>query len=120
LKSGFYATYYQSQLCQYRCLQKFFAICTPLLISKALPLGNYTYHEVEAPNGYIKEDTSYEFSIQNHEQIIEMTVYNQKDRIPVTGGMLSNDIMIILIITIISIFGYIIMNTLTNAKEENN
>lgn len=91
-----------------------------IAISKALPLGNYTYHEVEAPNGYIKEDTTYEFGIQDHEQVIEMTVYNQKDRIPVTGGMLSNDIMIILIITMVSIFGYIVMNTLANAKEENN
>ena len=85
-------------------------------MSNNLKVGTYYYREVEAPNGYIMDTKEYEFKITSRDQVINKTVYNEKEELPVTGGFISTDILIIIAVTIISIIGYSIYNVLRTKK----
>ncbi len=84
--------------------------------SKKLPYGTYYYKEVEAPEGYVLDNTEHEFKIEN-EKVIEAVVYNTKEELPKTGGLLSSDAEIVLVISIISVLGYILVCALRKKQE---
>ncbi|MDO4282847.1 MAG: SpaA isopeptide-forming pilin-related protein, partial [Clostridia bacterium] len=88
-----------------------------IAVSKNLVLGTYSYYEVSAPNGYIIDNNVYEFKLTEHHEIKSLKVYNMKEKLPVTGGVISTDMMIIIIVAFISIFGYSIMSILEYRKE---
>ena len=87
-----------------------------IAISKKLIYGSYYYKEVEAPEGYILDTTVYEFKIKQQRQE-SAVVYNKKIEIPVTGGILSMDAQIIILVSTISIFGYLVI-ILLRRKEQ--
>lgn len=84
--------------------------------SKKLPYGTYYFTEVEAPKGYIKDNNTYMFKVEN-EETIETVVYNVKQELPKTGGFLSDDMMIILAVAMVGIIGYASMRVLSVNKE---
>ena len=86
--------------------------------SSKLTYGTYYFKEVKAPNGYIKDDNTYEFNIKINNETIEAVVYNVKERLPQTGGFLSADLMIIMAVTIVSIAGYGVVRLLAVKKED--
>ncbi len=88
-----------------------------IAVSKNLPMGTYYYQEISAPNGYIMDKNVYDFTLETHEQIVNVTVYNEKEELPVTGGVISLDFMIIICVSIISILGYMMNGILSERKK---
>lgn len=88
-----------------------------IAVSSKLPYGTYYFKEIEAPEGYIMDTTEYEFSIVEDEDLIEAVVYNTKAELPVTGGFLSDNLVIVLAVSLMSIFGY---GIITLVKREEN
>ncbi|MDO4283657.1 MAG: SpaA isopeptide-forming pilin-related protein, partial [Clostridia bacterium] len=87
-----------------------------IAISKDLKVGTYFFREIEAPNGYIMDSNVYKFKITKSNQVIEKTIYNEKEELPRTGGFLSTDIIIIIAIAIVSIIAYSIYCLLSVKK----
>ncbi len=87
--------------------------------SKELIYGTYYFKEIEAPSGYIIDTTEYEFTIENDGDLVEPIVYNVKARLPKTGGLLSDNMIIVLIVSLVSVIGYGFMK-LISVKKENN
>ena len=85
--------------------------------TKNLELGTYTFYEVSAPNGYIVDDNAYQFKLTKHMGLKKFTVYNSKQKLPVTGGVVSTNTMIVFVVAIISIFGYSLMKVLEYRKQ---
>ena len=85
-------------------------------LSKKIPYGTYYFKEVEAPNGYIKDENTYMFKVEN-EDIIKTVIYNKEERLPQTGGLLSADMTIVLVVALVSISGYALMKVLSTKKE---
>ena len=85
-------------------------------LSKKLPFGTYYFKEIEAPDGYIKDENTYTFKVVN-EDIIETVVYNKEEELPKTGGLLSSDMTIVLIVALISLCGYGLMKALSRSEE---
>ena len=86
--------------------------------SKDLKVGTYFFREVSAPNGYIMDSNVYKFKITKNDQVIEKTIFNEKEKLPVTGGIVSTDMFIVFVVTIISIAGYALYNVLS-IKNDN-
>ncbi len=86
-------------------------------LSKKLTYGTYYFKEIEAPDGFIKDENTYTFKVEN-EDIIEAVIYNTEEKLPKTGGLLSSDMTIVLIVALVSICGYGFMRVLS-AKKEN-
>ena len=86
--------------------------------SSNLPYGTYYFKEIEAPDGYIMDGQEHEFSIVENNDLIEAVVYNHKAELPKTGGLLSDNMMIVLAVSAISIVGYIIARAISSKKEE--
>ena len=63
--------------------------------------GTYFFKEVKAPDKYIMDSTTYEFEINKSGQIIEKTVYNETKKLPITGGFINNNMIIIFIISLL-------------------
>lgn len=65
---------------------------------KELPLGYYYFKEKTAPEGYILDDSKHKFSLEEHEQVVELEITNEKEpeevtetvpfRLPTTGTYL--------------------------------
>ena len=85
-------------------------------ISKKLIYGTYYYKEIEAPEGYIIDNTEYKLDIKQERQEVAI-VYNKKAELPKTGGIFSSDVQIIITISIISIIGYAIINLLRKREQ---
>ncbi len=85
--------------------------------SQKLPYGTYYFKEVKAPNGYIRDDNTYQFNVRINNETIEAVVYNTKEELPKTGGLLSADLMIILAVAIVSISGYGVVRLLQAKKD---
>ncbi len=85
--------------------------------SKKLSYGTYYFEEIEAPKGYNRDSNIYMFKIEE-ENTIEHIVYNTKKEIPKTGGLLSDNMVIVLAVALVSISGYVVMKAMT-AKKEN-
>ena len=64
------------------------------------------------------DTTEHEFSIVDNDDLIEAIVYNQKDSLPKTGGMVSDNMIIVLAVALISILGYGCMRLLEAKKED--
>jgi TQXA domain-containing protein len=75
----------------------------------SLKKGTYQIQEVKAPDKYIMDTTIYEFDINKEGLIIEKTIYNEQKKLPVTGGFISTDTMIIMFITALSLLAYLIL-----------
>lgn len=88
-----------------------------IALSEKLPYGTYYFKEIEAPDGYIKDENTYQFKVEN-EDIIETVVYNTEEKLPVTGGLISSDMTIVLMVALVSVVGYGLMRALS-AKKEN-
>ena len=87
--------------------------------TEELLYGTYVFKEIEAPKGYILDSTEHEFTIDKNGDIVESVVYNEKTKLPKTGGLLSDNMMIIIIVSLASMVGYGFMK-LISAKKENN
>lgn len=77
-----------------------------LATSSKLPYGTYYFKEIDAPDGYIMDTNEYEFSIKAEGDLIEAIVYNEEEELPKTGGFLSDNMIIVLAVALMSIFGY--------------
>ena len=44
-------------------------------------------------------------------------VYNEKEKLPVTGGFISTDMLIIFIVTVISVLGYVTFKVVTKKSN---
>ncbi len=86
-------------------------------MSDSLPYGKYYFKEVDAPDGYIMDVDEHEFTIEKNGDLIEAVVYNAEERLPKTGGFLSDDMIIILAISIVSILGYSFIRLISEKKE---
>lgn len=60
-----------------------------MIVFAGLRIGKYYYQETKALNGYVLDDTKYEFEIVQDNQIIEADIYNTEIEIPKTGDMAS-------------------------------
>ncbi len=89
-----------------------------IAVSKDLVLGTYSFYEVSAPKGYIVNDGKYEFKLTKNNQVRAFKVYNEKEKLPVTGGIISTDMMIIILVALFSIIGYSMMTVLEYRKEK--
>ena len=85
--------------------------------SSNLLYGTYYFKEIEAPSKYVLDNTEYSFTISSNDEVVESVVYNTKQRIPQTGGLLSSNGQIILLVSMISVFGYVISKMLEKREE---
>lgn len=86
-----------------------------IAVSSKLPYGTYYFKELEAPEGYIMDTTEHKFTIIEDGDLLEAIVYNTKAELPVTGGFLSDNLVIVLAVSLISILGY---GMITLVKKE--
>ena len=87
--------------------------------SKDLVLGKYYYREVSAPDKYIVDSKEKSFTLGENGEIFEATVYNEAKTLPVTGGSLSLDMLIVLMVAGFSIVGFNTMKVVKEKKEHN-
>ena len=87
--------------------------------SKDLVLGKYYYREVSAPDKYIVDSKEKSFTLGENGEIFEATVYNEAKTLPVTGGSLSLDMLIVLIVAGLSVAGFTTMKVIKAKKEQN-
>ena len=85
-------------------------------VSKKLMYGTYYYQEIEAPDGYILDNAEYKFNIDQEKEQIAV-VYNKKQELPKTGGSISSDMQIILLVSAFSILGYALVNVLKKKEQ---
>ena len=88
-----------------------------IIVFDNLEKGKYYYQEIEAPTGYELNNKVYEFSIGKDGQVIERVVENSLIELPVTGGNISLDNMIIMTITIASVVIYGLKIVLEDKKK---
>ena len=86
--------------------------------SSKLPYGTYYFKEVETPEGYIMDGKEHKFDITENDELVQAVIYNKKAELPVTGGLLSSDITIVAIVSLVVLFGYGIMKLLSDKREE--
>ena len=86
--------------------------------SKSLVLGKFYYREISAPDKYIVENKLKSFKLENNGDIYEATVYNSSKSLPVTGGMLSLDMLIMLIVAGLSVSGFTTFKLITSKKVD--
>lgn len=85
--------------------------------TKALPTGEYLYQEVEVPDDYIIDSKTYDIKIKKNNQTVEKKVSNEHKKLPVTGGFLSTDALIVIIVTAGSVIAYIIYKIIKNKNN---
>jgi uncharacterized surface anchored protein len=83
-----------------------------------LKVGKYYYKEITAPDGYILNSTEYEFSITKEAQVVNKTLTNEAKKLPQTGGFLSTNMLIVIIVTVVSVTGYITITLIAKNKKE--
>ena len=88
-----------------------------IAMSEKLHYGTYYFKEIEAPEEYIMDSTEYEFKVSKADDLIEAIVYNTQRELPKTGGLLSDNMVIILAVSIISILGYSVVQLVADKKE---
>lgn len=88
--------------------------------TKALPTGEYYYQEVEVPDEYIIDTNTYEVKIKKNNQMVEEKVSNEHKKLPVTGGFLSTDVTIVLIVASTSVIAYVIYKIIKSRKDNPN
>lgn len=88
--------------------------------TKALPTGEYIYQEVEVPDDYIIDSKTYDVKIKKNNEMVEKKVSNEHKKLPVTGGFLSTDALIVVIVTAGSVITYILYKIIKNKKDNPN
>lgn len=84
-----------------------------------LIVGKYYYREISAPDKYIVDSKEKSFKLSDNGEIFEATVYNEAKALPVTGGSLSLDMLIVLMVAGFSIVGFTTMKVVKGKKEHN-
>ena len=84
-----------------------------------LIVGKYYYREISAPDKYIVDNKEKSFKLSDNGEIFEATVYNEAKTLPVTGGSLSLDMLIVLMVAGFSIVGFTTMKVVKEKKEHN-
>ena len=84
-----------------------------------LIVGKYYYREISAPDKYIVDNKEKSFKLSDNGEIFEATVYNEAKTLPVTGGSLSLDMLIVLIVAGLSVAGFTTMKVVKAKKEQN-
>ena len=84
-----------------------------------LIVGKYYYREISAPDKYIVDSKEKSFKLTDNGEIFEATVYNEAKTLPVTGGSLSLDMLIVLMVAGFSIVGFTTMKVVKVKKEHN-
>ena len=84
-----------------------------------LIVGKYYYREISAPDKYIVDSKEKSFKLTDNGEIFEATVYNEAKTLPVTGGSLSLDMLIVLMVAGFSIVGFTTMKVVKEKKEHN-
>ena len=84
-----------------------------------LIVGKYYYREISAPDKYIVDIKEKSFKLTDNGEIFEATVYNEAKTLPVTGGSLSLDMLIVLMVAGFSIVGFTTMKVVKGKKEHN-
>ena len=84
-----------------------------------LIVGKYYYREISAPDKYIVDSKEKSFKLSDNGEIFEATVYNESKTLPVTGGSLSLDMLIVLMVAGFSIVGFTTMKVVKGKKEHN-
>ena len=84
-----------------------------------LIVGKYYYREISAPDKYIVDNKEKSFKLSDNGEIFEATVYNEAKTLPVTGGSLSLDMLIVLMVAGFSIVGFTTMKVVKTKKEHN-
>lgn len=85
--------------------------------TKALPTGEYIYQEVEVPDEYIIDNKTYDVKIKKNNDMVEKKVSNEHKKLPVTGGFLSTDALIVIIVTAGSTIAYILYKIIKNKNN---
>ena len=85
-----------------------------------LKVGTYYYKELEAPKGYILDSNEYKFEITKESQLREITFKNEAKRLPQTGGFISTNVLIVIIVTVVSVVGYVSITIIAKNKKEQN
>ena len=85
--------------------------------TKALPTGEYIYQEVEVPDEYIIDNKTYDVKIKKNNETVEKNVSNEHKKLPVTGGFLSTDVLIVIIVTAGSAIAYILYKIIKNKNN---
>ena len=81
-----------------------------------LIVGKYYYREISAPDKYIVDSKEKSFKLSDNGEIFEATVYNEAKTLPVTGGSLSLDMLIVLMVAGFSIVGFTTMKVVKEKK----
>ena len=84
-----------------------------------LIVGKYYYREISAPDKYIVDSKEKSFKLSDNGEIFEATVYNEAKTLPVTGGSLSLDMLIVLMVAGLSVAGFTTMKVVKEKKEHN-
>ena len=84
----------------------------------SLEKGKYYFKEIEAPEEYIMDNTEYDFEITKDMQTINKTVYNEHKKLPVTGGFISTNMLIVIIVAVVSIAGYVVITMIMKNKKQ--
>ena len=84
-----------------------------------LIVGKYYYREISAPDKYIVDSKEKSFKLSDNGEIFEATVYNESKTLPVTGGSLSLDMLIVLMVAGLSVAGFTTMKVVKEKKEHN-
>ena len=82
-----------------------------------LIVGKYYYREISAPDKYIVDNKEKSFKLSDNGEIFEATVYNEAKTLPVTGGSLSLDMLIVLMVAGFSIVGFTTMKVVKTKKN---
>ena len=91
-----------------------------IILVENLPYGEYYYKEMKTPENYLVDNQEYRFDIKKDEVVINKKITNQREKLPVTGGIISTNVIIVAIVTVITVIGYIIFNMLRDKKDEGN
>lgn len=82
-----------------------------------LETGLYFYKEIEAPDEYMKDSNEYNFKIGKNDVVIQKNITNDVKKLPVTGGVISTNVLIVIIVTIVSVTGFVIINIIVQKHK---
>ena len=80
--------------------------------------GKYYFKEIEAPEEYIMNTKEFSFEIKKDMQTEEVTVFNEHKKLPVTGGFIGTNTLIVIIVSVVVIAGYVVVKLVLNRKNE--
>lgn len=79
--------------------------------------GKYYFKETKTLDNYILDDSTYEFNITKDGQEAKATITNEAKKLPQTGGFLSTDALIVIVVAVVSIAGYIVISLVVKNKK---